>query len=183
MDSEEIAQAESLEHRISEMKTQFQQSYDVFIRAHEELSKITFDPSKFSSLETLGALTHLEAKDINEIIVAGSIDDCISALRSRIKSDKDEHSNTFPDVTKLLSIMNGLQVDIETLTENQKQFSKLSDEVNQEMKLFEVRMEESISELDDLIVESREGSVSSQHDEYSAGEEEEETFGSEHFSD
>lgn len=182
MENEEIAEAASLELRISEMKTQFQQSYDVFIRAHEELSKISFDPSMFSDGGSLGVLANLGTKDVNEIINAGSVDDCISTLRSKISFDSTDIPNTFPDVTKLLSIMNGLQFDIESLTESQKQFSNLSDEANQEMSLFEKRMEDSINQLDDLVVESLDGSDSSKHDDL-AGEEEDETYGSDCVSD
>lgn len=185
MDKEEVLGAESLELRISEMKSQFQQSYDVFIRAHEELSKISFDSLQSASAgveSRLGPLSHLEPGDVNEIIDAGSIDDCLSTLRSKIKPEnKDDPNNTFPDITKLLCIMNGLQTDIHSLTENQKQFSQLTEDVSNEMSLFEKRMEESISQLDDLVVESLDGSDLSQHGEYS-GDEDEETFGSESLS-
>lgn len=186
MDKEEIAEAENLELRISEMKSQFQQSYDVFIKAHEELSKISFEPTNFSAPgETLGPLAKLETKDINEIIDAGSIEECISKLRAKIKSGNEDFPSTFPDVTRLLSIMNGLQMDIESLQSNQKHFAKLTDDVNQEMSLCEKRMEDSIGQLDDLVVESLDGSESSKRDddEYSGEEEEEETFGSESCSD
>lgn len=179
-DEEEILEAESLELRISEMKSQFQQSYEVFMKAHEELSKISFDPDVLTSSGTsLGPLAKLETKDINEIVHAGSIDDCILKLRSKIKSEDDEHENTFPDVTKLLKIMSGLQVDIESLTESQNQFSKLTDDVNQKMVLIEKRLQDSVSQLDDLVVESADGSDTS-HDESC---EEEETFGSDSLSD
>lgn len=180
MDEEEILEVESLELRISNLKSQFQQSYDVFIKAHEELSKISFDAATFtSSGASLGTLAKLETKDVNEIVHAGSIDDCISKLRSKITTEDEEHENTFPDVTKMLKIMSVLQVDIESLTESQKQFSKLSDDVNQEMSLNGQRMQDSISQLDDLVVESVDGSDTS-HDECC---EEEETFGSDSFSD
>lgn len=182
MDNKEISEAEDLELRISDMKSQFQKSYDIFIKAHEDLSKISFDPATFAPPgENLETLAHLETKDINEIIGAGSIDACISALRSKIESDDKQHENTFPDVTKLLSIMNELQTDVESLAANQKQFSKLSDDVNTEMSLFEKRMEDSVSQLNDLVVESLDGSEANSEHEFS--EEEEETFGSESFSD
>lgn len=180
MDKEEISETENLELRISAMKAQFQESYDVFIKAHDELSRISFDPSTIiTSSDNLGTLAQLESKDINEIVGAGSIDDCISTLRSKVKTEADAQPNTFPDVAKLLTIMNSLQVDIESLTESQKRFTKLTDDVNQEMNLFEKRMEESITQLDDLVVESLEDSEQSHQDD----DEEEETFGSESFSD
>lgn len=179
-DEEEILKAESLELRISEMKSQFQQSYDVFMKAHEELSKISFDPDVLTtSGVSLGPLAKLEKEDVNEIVHAGSIDDCISKLRSKITCEDEEHEITFPDVTKLLKIMSGLQVDIESLTESQNQFSKLSEDVNQEMILIEKRLQDSVSQLDDLVVESANGSDTS-HNEFC---EEEETFGSDSFSD
>lgn len=184
MENEEVAEAVSLEQRISAMKTQFQQSYDVFMKANEELTKISFDPSKFSAGESLGVLANLETSDVNEIIEAGSVDDCISALRSKIKTHSADLPITFPDVTRLLSIMNGLQFDIESLTESQKQFSKLTDDVKQEMSMYEKRMEDSINQLDDLVVESLDGSESSESEGFAGdGNEDEETFGSDTFSD
>lgn len=181
MDNKEISEAENLEHRISEMKSQFQKSYDVFIKAHEDLSKISFDSSTFTSNGNPGGLAQLDSNDINDILDAGSIDACLSSMRSKVKSESDSIPNTFPDVTKLLSIMSGLKTDIESLTENQKQFAQLTNEVNEEMSMFEKRMEDSLSQLDDLVVESLDGSDTSQRAEFS--EEEEETFGSESFSD
>lgn len=79
--------------------------------------------------------------------------------------------------------MSGLQSDIHSLTENQKQFSQLTDDVNKEMSLFEKRMEDSVSQLNDLVVESLDGSDSGQHDDERSDDEDEETFGSESFSD
>lgn len=186
MDKGEIYQAEeSLENRISQMKAQFQQSYDVFIKAHEELSKVSFDSPNFTSAgASLGSLAQFESDDINVIVEAGSVDECISTLRSKIKRSSDDHQNTFPDVTKLLSIMNGLQSDIKSLTENQKQFSKLSEDVNNKMSLLEKRTEDSVTQLNELVVESLDGSDSNQHDdECSDVGEEEESFGSESPSD
>ena len=181
MEKEEIAEAESLETRITAMKAQFQKSYDVFIKANEELSKISFDSLDLSSAgSSLGPMAQLESEDINEIVGAGSIDECISALRSKIKSDDKEQLNTFPDVSKLLSIMNGLQSDIESLAQNQKQFSELSEEVNNEMSMFEKRVEKSVNQLNDLVVESLDGS---DQDEKCSDEEEEESLGSESCSD
>lgn len=183
MNKDEITETENLEKRISEMKSQFQQSYDVFIRAHEELSKINFESLNLSS--TAESLNHFEPGDMNEIIDAGSIDDCISMLRSKVKIDGEGQQEILPEpVHKLLNIMNGLQSDIESLAENQKQFSKLSADVNNEMSLFEKRMQDSVTQLDELVVESLDGSESSHHDkECFEIEEEEESFGSEYFSD
>lgn len=181
MDNKEITEAENLETRISEMKSQFQKSYDIFMKAHDDLSKISFDPSTFPTGDNFGALSKLEPKDVNEILDAGSIDDCISTLRSKLRPDDKPAQNTFPDVTELLSIMNGLQTDIESLTENQKHFTKLASDVNAEMSMFEKRMEESAEQLNDLVVESLDGSDTSQPEECS--DEEEENFGSEWFSD
>lgn len=179
MENKEISEAENLELRISEMKSQFQKSYDIFIKAHEQLAKISFDSSSLiSSASGLGALAPLETNDIDEILGAGSIEACISTLREKTSDEHDPTENTFPEATKLLSIMNVLQTDIESLTESQKNFTKLADDVNHEMSLFEARMEETINQLDDLVVESIDGSDSSHHDEFSDGEEEEESFGS-----
>lgn len=184
MDNKEITEAETLENRISEMKSQFQKSYDVFIKAHEELSRISFDSEAFSAQSgDLGSLAKLETDDINEILNAGSIDECISALRSKIPIENVNTQNTFPDVSKLLAIMNSLQTDIESLSENQKQYTKLSNEVNAEMSMFEKRMEESICQLDNLAVETVDDLESSQSNGDCSDEQEEENFGSESFSD
>lgn len=181
MDKEEIAEAENLELRISNMKTQFQESYNVFIKAHDELSRISFDPSTIiTSADNLGALSQLETKDVDEIVGTGSIDECMSTLRSKMKPELDDQPNTFPDVNKLLSIMSGLKIDIESLTESQLKFTKLTDDVNQELSMFEKRMEDSVAQLDELVVESLKGSDGSNRE---CSDEEEETFGSESFSD
>lgn len=187
MEKEQTIEAENLEARITKMKAQFQQSYDVFIKAHEELSKISFESlSSKSNAINLGPLAQLGAGDINEIVAAGSIDDCISTLRSKIKTDNDDHLSTFPDVAKLLSIMSGLQSDIESLTKNQKKFSKLTEDVDNEMSMLEKRLEDSVTQLDELVAESSDGSEASHPDDESSdvGEEEEANlFGSESFSD
>jgi hypothetical protein len=141
------------------MKSQFLKSYEVFNKAHEQLSKISFDPSIFaSSGGDAGPLSKLEPKDVDEILAAGSIDSCISTLREKTKKEAESTPNTFPEVARLLSIMNGLQTDIESLTESQKQFTKLVDDVNTEMSLFEARMEDTVNQLSDLVVESIDGS-------------------------
>lgn len=187
MEKEEIVEAASLENRISQMKSQFQESYDVFIRANKELSKISFDPSSFSVGDSLGVLSKLDSKDVNEILKAGSLEDCLSSLRSKIRSDSAENPNTCPvstDVTKLLSIMNGLQDEIDSLSESQKKFSKLSADVDQEMSLYEKRMQDSIDQLDKLDVKSPEDLSSKSPDELTGDEEEdEETFDSDSLSD
>jgi DNA anti-recombination protein RmuC len=167
MDNKEDFETENIEHRISDMKAQFLKSYDVFIRANEQLSKISFDPTIFTnSAGDAGPLNQLESKDIDEILAAGSVDACISTLREKTKEELEPTPTTFPEVTQLLNIMNGLQTDIESLTESQKQFSKLVDDVNEEMSLFEARMEDTINQLGDLVVESVDGSDESCHDDF-----------------
>lgn len=184
MDKEEVLEAENLELRISQMKAQFQKSYDVFIKANEQLSKITFESLNFNSPdETLGVLSQMDTSDINEIVSAGSIDACLATLRSKLRIDKEAQRNTFPDITRLINIMSSLQTDIESLTENQKHFSQLTNDVNNEVSLLEKRMEDSIKQLNELTVESVDEDDSSQHDECSADDEEEETFGSDSSSD
>lgn len=176
MDNSEVPEVENIEHRISDMKSQFMKSYEVFNKAHEQLSKISFDPSIFaSSAGDAGPLSQLEPKDVDEILTAGSIDNCISTLREKTKGDAETTPNTFPEVTRLLSIMNGLQTDIESLTESQKHFTKLVDDVNQEMSLFEARMEDTVNQLSDLVVESVDGSETSYNDDSDVTE----SFGSE----
>lgn len=168
--------SENLELRISEMKSQFQKSYDVFINAHEQLSKISFDPSVWSpSSGDAGPLNQLELKDVDDILAAGSVDACISSLREKIKEEIKSKPATIPEVSRLLSIMNVLQTDIESLNESQQHFTQLVDDVNQEMSLFEARMENTMNQLDDLVVESVDGSETSRHGEFSDCEEEEDS--------
>ena len=180
MDNKEISgTSENLELRITEMKSQFQKSYDVFINAHEQLSKISFDPSVWSpSSGDAGPINQLKLKDVDDILAAGSVDACISTLREKIKEEAESKPTTIPEVTRMLSIMDVLQTDIESLTESQQNFTQLVDDVNQEMSLFEARMESTMNQLDDLAVD---GSDASRHDEFSDCEEEEdsELFGSE----
>jgi hypothetical protein len=182
----EIMEADDVELRITGMKAQFQASYDVFIKAHEDLSKISFDPSAFADTGLNSpALAQLETKEIDEILDAGTIDDCIRTLRSKINTENEAHQNCFPktkaNVTKLLKIMNGLQTDIESLTDKQKQIVKLTTDISEEMSMFEKRMEDSMSQLDDLVLESMYESDSIQDD--GCFDEDEKTFGSELLSD
>lgn len=146
-----------LESRIGEMKKQFQKSYEIFIKANEELSKLNFDYlSLYESKENeaISDILKLDVKDVNEILCADSIDDSIEKLRSKIREDDEKFKTSFPDITKLLKIMNNLQVDIESLKEQQDQFVKLTQDVNEEMNRFEKGLEESTNYLDDLVVES-----------------------------
>lgn len=179
MNEEDILETGSVEKRISQMKAQFQRSYDVFIKANEELSKISIESLDLTSAGS-SQFAGLNSDEINEIVDAGSVDDSLSKLRLKIEPDIDE-TDTFPDISRLLNIMSSLQSDIDSMTENQKQFARLSEDVNQEMNLFEKRMEDSMNQLNELVVESVD--VSSDECSEVEHEKEEESFGSETLSD
>lgn len=149
-----------IESRIGEMKKQFQKSYEIFIKANEELSKLNFDyMSLYESKENeaIDEILRLDVKDVNDILGAQSIDDSIDKLRSKIREDDEKFKSSFPDISKLLKIMNNLQVDIESLKDQQDYFVKLTKDVNEEMSRFEREIENSASQLDDLTVESLDG--------------------------
>lgn len=158
MEQTQITESIPLESRIGEMKKQFQKSYEIFIKANEELSKLNFDYlNLYESKEnqTLNDIfSNLDVKDVNEILGAKSIDDSIQKLRSKIHEDDEKFKTSFPDITKLLKIMNSLQTDIESLKEQQDKFVKLTQEVNEEMNRFEKEIEDSANQLDDLVTES-----------------------------
>ena len=158
MDKNQITEPMPLESRIGEMKKQFQKSYEIFIKANEELSKLNFDYLNLYESKESQALndifSNLDVKDVNEILGEKSIDDSIQKLRSKIHKDDEKFKTSFPDVTKLLKIMNSLQTDIESLKEQQDEFVKLTQDVNEEMNRFEKEIEDSANELDDLVTES-----------------------------
>ncbi|KAG5670958.1 hypothetical protein PVAND_001187 [Polypedilum vanderplanki] len=204
MDKNQVNEPEPpIETRIGEMKKQFQKSYDIFMRAHDELTKLNFEHLTVhrENRELNEAISKLNTSDVNEILGTTSIDDSIQILRSKINSDEEKIKSTFPDITKLLKIMNNLQIDIESLREQQDKFVKLTNDVHEEMNRFEKEIEEASNQLDDLTVESVDSSGSSsneeeeddvshdddeEYEEFRKGKrnnEEEEAFDSECFSD
>lgn len=201
MDKDKVNEPEPpIETRIGEMKKQFQKSYDIFMRAHDELTKLNFDHLTLhrENRELNEAISKLNTNDVNEILGSASIDDSIKILRSKINSDDEKIKSTFPDITKLLKIMNNLQIDIESLREQQDKFVKLTNDVHEEMNRFEKEIEETSNQLDDLTVESVGSTGSSsneeedgishddEYEEFRKGkrnDEEEDAFDSECFSD
>jgi chromosome segregation ATPase len=147
---------ESMELKIGEMKKQFQKSYDIFMKANEELSKLSFDYlTSIKDNETFSSnFDKISDVDVHDILNAPTIDDSIEKLRSKIHGDDEKFKNTFPDVAKLLKIMNNLQTDIESLRTKQDNFVKLTNEVNDEMNRFEKQIENISSDLDDLTIAS-----------------------------
>lgn len=141
---------ENVELRIGEMKKQFQKSYEIFINANVELSKLSFDNLKHQD-KPIGI--DLNKHDMNEILIADSVDESIDLLRSKIDKDDDKIKSAFPDISKLLKIMSNLQLEMDGLNENQNLFAKLATDVNEEMNRFEKEIEHSANQLSDLTAE------------------------------
>lgn len=147
----------ALESRISIMKQQFQKSYDIFIKAHDELLKISFDNLTLpenKDFKINEKFTNLDTEDVKDILASKSVDDSIQKLQSKVNHDDENFINTFPDITKLIKIMNSLQGDIKSLKEQQDSFTKLANDVKDEMNRFEKEIEGTSSQLNDLNVES-----------------------------
>lgn len=142
---------ENIELRINEMKNQFQKSYEIFMSANAELSKISFSNFNFQD-KTFNseAVAGLNASDVDEILTAGSVDDSIEKLRTKISTDDENFKKTFPDISKLLKIMNNLQSEIDGLQDKQDQFSKLANDVNEEMNRFEKEIDAAASQMSEI---------------------------------
>lgn len=139
---------ENVEMRIGEMKKQFQKSYEIFMNANVELSKLSFDNNL--KLQDKPTGIDLNKGDINEILTADSLDESIELLRCKIDKDDDKIKSAFPDISKLLKIMSNLQLEMDGLNENQNLFAKLAIDVNEEMNRFEKEIELSANQLSEL---------------------------------
>lgn len=147
--SEEGCEKENVEIRIGEMKKQFQKSYEIFVNANAELSKISFDSMKDKPIGS-EAIASLNTTEVNEILTADSVDDSIKLLRSKINNDDENLKSAFPDISKLLKIMSNLQSEMDGLKEKQNIFTKLATDVNEEMNRFEKEIEMTANQLSEL---------------------------------
>lgn len=144
---------ENVEFKIGEMKKQFQKSYEIFMNANAELSKLSFNNFSIKSTQATNAIANLPTKDIDDIFAAESLDDSIKILRTKINTDEDQFKNAFPDITKLINIMSNLQCEIDGLKEKQNDFAKLAVDVNEEMNRFEKELEATANQLSELTAE------------------------------
>lgn len=151
-----LVEPEALETRIGEMKKQFQKSYDIFIKANDELSKLSFNSLILKDNKNIldDAFSSLNKTDVNEILDAKSIDESLQKLRTKIHEDNEKFKNSFPDVSKLLKIMSNLHVDIESLKEQQNKFVKLTNDIHEEMNRFEKQIDDTASQLEELVTDS-----------------------------
>lgn len=152
MDKEKSSgEPENIELRINEMKNQFQKSYEIFMNANSELSKISFSSFKLQDKSfNSEAVTSLNSQDVDEILTAGSVDNSIEVLRSKISTDDENFKKTFPDISKLLKIMNHLQLEIDGLKDKQDQFAKLANDVNEEMNRFEKELDLTATQMSEI---------------------------------
>lgn len=143
---------ENVEMRIGEMKNQLQKSYEIFMNANAELSKLSFDNLKLQDNKPLASdvFESLNKVEINEILAADSVDDSIKLLRSKISDEDDKMKNAFPDLSKLLKIMSNLQTEMNGLKEKQNIFAKLANDVNEEMNRFEKEIDRTATQLSEI---------------------------------
>lgn len=141
---------ENIERRIGEMKKQFQKSYEIFIKANAELSKLSFDGLKQNFPIVTENLSNLNANEVDEILTADTVDDSIKILQSKISDEDENLKNSFPDISKLLKIMSNLQIEMDGLKEKQDSFAKLTTEVNEEMNRFEREIEIASNQFSEL---------------------------------
>lgn len=189
MENKEVAENENFEVKISELKSQLQKSYEVFRNAHDQLGKFSFDSTSFAASSSSGNFqdfASLKPTDVKDIISAESIDDSIALFRSKTKFDSPVDKANFPNFTNFIRIMNDLQSNLESLKESQCTFSKMAEDVDEEMNVLQKRLEESLEEIKDLVVENDDGFSSEDDDdddEPGEEEEEEDSLGTESLSD
>jgi hypothetical protein len=179
MENKEVAENENFEVKITELKSQLQKSYEVFRNAHDKLGKFSFDSTLFAASSSSGNsqdFAALKPRDVKDIINAESIDDSISLFRSKTKFNSPIDKINFPNFTNFIKIMNDLQSNLESLKESQNTFSKLAEDVDEEMNVLQKRLEESLEGIKDLVVENDDGFSSDSDDDENEleGEEEEE---------
>lgn len=191
----ETCDAENVEMRITELKSQLQKSYDIFHRAHLQLGQFSFDSSTFASTSSSSAagedVPQIKTEDIKEILNAGSVEDSISIFRSKVGSSSQKID--FPNFSSFVRIMNDLQSNLDGLQKSQDSLAKLTEDVNEEMNMLQKRLEESVEEINELIVENLDdddGFSSHEGDNEDDGDEEEdesspgeEDLGTDSFSD
>lgn len=141
---------ENIERRIGEMKKQFQKSYEIFIKANVELSKLSFDGLKQNFPIVTENLSNLNANEVDEILTADTVDDSIKILQSKISDEDENLKNSFPDISKLLKIMSNLKIEMDGLKEKQDSFAKLTTDVNEEMNRFEREIEIASNQFSEL---------------------------------
>lgn len=150
----------SLEIRMKEMRMHFQQSYDLFMRAHDDLSKLTFQRLSFDIEEDKQAespFNFLGKKDVDEILNSVSINDTINVLRSKVNFD-DVRSKKTPELCEFMSIISDLQSGIKSLVIKQEQLTDITEDVNEEINQIRSRTQETVLKIEDLIGEELESS-------------------------
>lgn len=183
----ETSETENVDLRISELKSQLQKSYDIFHKAHNQLGQFSFDSSSFSASSssniTCGDVPSMNCDDLKEVLNAGSIEDTISVFKSKVEPGSQKYD--FPNFSNFMRIMNDLQSNLEVLQKSQDTYSKLADDVNGEMNMLQKRLEESVEEINDLIVEDLDDDdgFSSDGDDEEAEHEQNESLGTDSFSD
>lgn len=150
----------SLEIRMKEMRMHFQQSYDLFMRAHEGLSKLTFQRLSFdieADKEAKNPFDFLGKKDVDEILNSVSINETINVLRSKVNFD-DVRSKKTPELCEFMTIISDLQSGIKSLVQKQEQLTDISEDVNEEIEQIRTRTQEAVLKIEDLIGEESESS-------------------------
>lgn len=152
--------SKSLEIRMKEMRVHFQQSYDLFMRAHDDLSKLTFQRLSFDIEEDKqdeSPFNFLGKKDVDEILKSVSINETINVLRSKVNLD-DVRSKKTPELCEFMSIISDLQSGIKSLVLKQEQLTDITEDVNEEINQIRSRTQETVLKIEDLIGEELESS-------------------------
>lgn len=192
----ETCEAENVELRISELKSQLQNSYEVFQKAHLQLGTFSFDSKSFANPSTSSSsiqdVPQIETDDIKEILNAGSVEDSISIFKSKVGSSSDHKKVDFPNFSNFMRIMNDLQSNLDGLQKSQVTLAKLTEDVNDEMNMLQKRLDESVDEINELIGDRRddddgfssdEGDDDDEEEEAAGDEDENESFGTDSYSD
>lgn len=146
-DSEGIG-SNALEGRISEMKKQFQDSYDIFMKAHDKLSKISFTNLKFD-LDDSKQLDGLAEGDVNDILNGKSLDECLESFNSKIKLE-DVKLKRVPELRDFFKIINDLNTEMKSLEEHQNLMARLNKDLDEKIDNFNWETTEIIKKVEDL---------------------------------
>ena len=79
--------SETIDMRFKNLKKELSETYKIFMEANENLSKISFEnlPKQNEEMFNPEMQTNFAPKDVNEILAAGSVDDSLKALRSKLE--------------------------------------------------------------------------------------------------
>jgi hypothetical protein len=137
-----------LERRINEMKKQFQDSYDFFMKAHDKLSQISFTNLKFD-VEDSGQLDGLAEGGVSDILKGKSLDECLENFNAKVKL-REVKIKKAPELKDFFKIISDLHSEMKSLDDHQTLMSRLSKDLDDKIDNFNWETTEIIKKVEDL---------------------------------